>query len=100
VEQTHRYKVRVSDNFHYMDEEEVYDLAEFDSCEAAMAACRKVIDDFLLSTYKPRMSADELWSLYTTFGDDAYILSRDTQCRFSGWTYAKQRCQEVCAPSS
>ena len=99
VEQTVRYTVRVSDNFHYMDEEEVYDLAEFDSCEEAMAACRKVVDDFLLSTYEPGMNAERLWWLFTSFGDDAYIIGPDTRCRFSGWTYAKQRCEEICAPS-
>ena len=94
------YTVFIDDNFHHMDEGEQYKLGDFDTCEAAIAACKQIVDDFLLSTLQPPMSHDELWSLYTTFGDDAFIIPRDPNCRFSAWDYAKQRCQALTQPNA
>ena len=91
----HKYVVIVDDNFHHMDEGEQYELGEFESCEAAIAACKKVVDDFLISTLKPHHSYEELWKLYTAFGDDAFIANPDRDCRFSGWDYARERCREL-----
>ena len=39
----YKYIVEVDDNFHYMDESERYRLGEFDSCAAAIAACKQLI---------------------------------------------------------
>jgi hypothetical protein len=41
------------------------------------------------------MTADELWRLYTAFGDDAFIITTDRTCSFSGWDYARVRCREI-----
>jgi len=78
-----------------MDQGEQYELGKFDSCEAAVAACKRVVDDFLLSSLDPPRSQDELWSLYTTFGDSALIVTADASCKFSAWDYARQRCAEL-----
>ena len=51
------FKVLVDDNFHYMDEDERYMLGAFPTLEAARAACRGVVDDFLLENHKPSMTA-------------------------------------------
>jgi hypothetical protein len=96
--QSHLYKVMVDDNFHHMDEGERYQYAELGSCAEAIAACKKIVDDFLLSERKPGMTVEELWSLYTAFGDDAFIVTADKECRFSGWEYARRRCEELCRP--
>ncbi|HEX8597979.1 MAG TPA: hypothetical protein VF952_05615 [Chloroflexia bacterium] len=96
IDQTHPYKVIVSDNFHHMDKGEEYTLGEFCTCEAAITACKRIVDDYLLSTYKPIMSAEELWKLYTSFGDSAFIVSAGQRCRFSSWDYAQERCAELC----
>jgi hypothetical protein len=102
VEPGYSYTVMTSDNFHHMDPEgnEPYKLADFDSCEAALSACRRVVDEFLLSTYKVGMTAQELRWLYRAFGDDAFIISEDRQCRFAAWEYAERRCVEICRPDS
>jgi hypothetical protein len=98
AKQAHAYKVIADDNFHHMDEEERYEVGVYSSCAEAIAVCKKVVDDFLLPAHKPGMTAEELWSLYTAFGDDAFIVSTDRRCRFSGWEYARQRCEALCEP--
>lgn len=86
------YTVIVNDNFHYMDTGEQYKHGDYDTCEAAIAACKQIVDDFLLSSLH---SPYDLWTLYTTFGDDPLIIPRDPNCPFSAWDYAKQRCHEL-----
>ncbi len=93
---TKRYEVYVDDNFHFMDENERYKLAEFDTCEEATAACKKIVDDFLEKGYKEGMSFQELYGGYTGFGEDPFIISNDKSCFFSAWTYAKKRSTELC----
>ena len=41
------YTVEVDDNYHYMNESERYTLGEYDTWEEALAAAKKVVDDFL-----------------------------------------------------
>jgi hypothetical protein len=86
----------VDDNFHYMDESERYFHGEFATCAEALAACRVIVDEYLLSAYKPDMTAIQLWSSYSNFGEDPFILTSDEQCRFSAWTYARERCDALC----
>lgn len=89
------YTVIINDNFHHMDQGEQYKHSDFDTCEAAITACKQIVDDFLLSSLQTPKSQDELWSLYTTFGDAPVIIPRDPNCPFSTWDYAKQRCKEL-----
>lgn len=89
------YTVIVEDNFHHMDGAEEYELGKFDSCEAAIAACKKIVDDFLLSSLGSPRSRGELWELFTTFGDSAFLLTADQDCKFSAWNYARERCAEL-----
>ncbi len=86
------YTVLVDDNFHYMDEGEQYQLGKFDSCETAVAACKRIVDDFLLSSLETPRSQDALWGLFTAFGDSPLIVTADSSCKFSAWDYARQRC--------
>jgi hypothetical protein len=90
------YHVLVDDNFHYRDESERYSLGTFATCAEATAACRRIVDEFLLDQYKPGMDAVDLCRLYTGFGEDPFIVSADPACRFSAWTYATARCAEIC----
>lgn len=79
-----------------MSKPERYELGEFSSAEAAVRACREVVDDFLDAHHEEGMSAEELFEQYTTFGEDPFIVSDDRDVAFSGWTYARKRCGEVC----
>ena len=91
-----RYKVVVNDNFHYMDESEQYTHGEFESAALALEASKALVDADLNSLYRSGMTADELYSHYTSFGSDPYIVSEDRSCQFSAWNYAKERCQQIC----
>lgn len=96
----HDYKVMVDENSHYMDEAERYEHAHFHSCGEAIAACKKIVDDYLLANYNPSMTVEELYRSYTTFGEDPFVLTTDEQCQFSAWDYARQRCEALCTPHS
>jgi hypothetical protein len=88
--------VSVADNFHHMDQEAVYTHGEFATWSEALAAARGIVDRCLVDLHKDGMTADALYSRYTTFGDDAFIVPNPVGERFSGWEYAKQRCAQIC----
>ncbi len=87
--------VFVDDNFHYQDESERYELGKFESYEEALAECRKIVDRFLEGHSAD--SADALYELYVSFGEDPYIIGPDKGDDFSAWRYAKQRCKALFA---
>jgi hypothetical protein len=92
-----RYKVFYRDNFHYMDEGEgPYTLDEFDDCASAVAACKRMVDEFLAGAVKSDSSFEALFKQYTTFGEEPFIVSDDPACSFSGRSYAESRCRELC----
>ena len=93
------YKVLVDDNFHYQVEEERYELGTYATAEEAVGACRKLVDEWLMHTYKPGMTAARLYELYVCFGDDPFIVGPpDTRAatRFSAWDYAQERAAAIC----
>src|SRR6185437_4532420 len=89
-----RYIVYVDDNFHYMDESERYKYGEFDDCNSDVAACKRIVDEFL-STCDVTAGAEEMYKHYISFGEDPWISSDDSDCKFSAWDYAKERCREL-----
>jgi hypothetical protein len=96
TERKRPYTVWVYDNFHYMDPEESYCAGEFDQYEDALARSWAIVDDFLLAEYTPGMTPDDLYRVYTTFGDDPSISPPEPGKEFSAWRYARQRCEEMC----
>ena len=91
------YVVYVDDNFHHKDESERYKLGEFSSCEEATEACKKIVDELFNRTFDENVTYEELYSGYTMFGEDPFIISKDRDCFFSAWDYAKKRCRELVA---
>jgi hypothetical protein len=92
------YRVMVDDNFHYMDESERWQLGAFATAEQAVAACQKLVDEWLTQNHKPGMTSNELYGQYTTFGDDPYVLAPDGAARvgFSAREYARVRVEAMC----
>lgn len=95
------YVVMVDDHFNYMDPEERYRSGEFALAEAAIARCRKLVDDDLVAALKGKedtMTAAELWDDYTSFGKDPFVVATagEDAVHFSAWTYAQARCTELC----
>jgi len=92
------YKVMVDDNYHYMDDSERDELGVFSTAEEAIAACKRIVDEFLTTSYKPGMTAEELEKSYKGFGEDPFILvlgGIDKPVKFSAWNYAKDRSQTL-----
>ncbi len=89
-----KYVVFVDDNFHYMDEDERYELGEFPDRDAAIAACKRIVDEFLATTDKSK-TAEEMFAAYAGFGEYPWIQTDDPDCKFSAWEYAKARCAEI-----
>ncbi len=86
----------MDDNFHFMDENQRYKHGEYQSFEEAVAACKKIVDNFLESGYKQGTSFKELYEGYMMFGEDPFIVPDNKECHFSAWEYAKKRCAELC----
>jgi len=51
------FKLIVADNFHYMDESENYEYGTFGSFELAVAAAKRIVDEYLATAHTPGMSA-------------------------------------------
>ena len=62
----------------------------------AVAAAKKIVDEYLASAYEPGMAAEELNRSYLLFGEDPYIVPRDAGSEFSARDYARERCGELC----
>jgi hypothetical protein len=92
-----QYKVLVDDNFHYMDESERHELGEFATAAGAVAAARRIVDEYLASAWQPGMSADELFKTYAFFGEDPFIIATGVEkVASSERDYARERCAALC----
>jgi hypothetical protein len=94
------YEVRIDDNFHFADEAERVTHGQFETAAEAVAACRFIVDEFLVGALEPGMSATALYDLYTSFGDDPFVVSADPKASsvgFSAWQYARERCAMLAA---
>ena len=91
------YKVVVADNYHYMDESEHYVLGFFETGGEALAAAKRIVDEFLNEGAPKAASADELYKGYVGFGEDPFIvpIGKAPRVAFSAWRYAKARCEEL-----
>ena len=92
--------VLVDENGHYRDEAERYQHGTFATYDEAVAACQRIVDEFLVAQYQPGMAADDLFRLYTLFGEDPFIRDDGPAASrpiFSAWEYARLRCTLLCA---
>lgn len=99
-----KYEVLVDDNFHYQDEDERIKLGAYGTLEEALLACKKIVDDFLAEGYKPGMAAEELYGEYISMGQDPFIrrpaIESEMGNAFSAWTYAEERCNDICGKTN
>ncbi|GEM_PF-1487155 len=98
-----KYKVLVDDNFHFMDKDERYQLGVYATAEEAVAACKRIVDDDLRGycASNPGITADGLYDLYVSFGDDPFIVASESSdpVEFSAWEYAKEQSRLLGAAS-
>jgi len=95
--------VYCADNFHYEDADEVFRQGAYPTFEAALAACKRMVDEDLRDALKPGIlrhaTPGELYEYYMAFGVDPFIEGPCNDRSFSAWTYAKARCAEIFAPA-
>ena len=89
------HRVLVDDNFGFYDEDGREVHGTFASYEEALMAARALVERSLRYLYRPGMSAEELWSVYTDFGDDPFIVPDNEGNRFSAWEYARERAPSI-----
>ena len=79
---------------------EVRRIGEFSNVEEAVATARKIVDEFLKSSFKPGMDAKSLFSLYKHQGEYPFVFRDDDLTvnvpEFEHTHYAKARAAEVC----
>lgn len=63
------YAVRIADNFHPYDMDDVDEAGRFATLDEAIEACRRITMESLQHLCKPGMTAAELYDRYTSFGD-------------------------------
>lgn len=81
------YKVRIYDNFHYMDASESYVSGEFATYEEALEHAQRIVRESC-EEFKFDMAG------YVMFGDDPAIEGPEGCPLFSARTYARQLCEE------
>jgi hypothetical protein len=86
--------VWLQENSRHADDEGRYPLGEFDTVEAAIAECRRIVDEFLQSQRTSDITANELFRIYSLFGEEPYLVGEGAD--FSAWDYAKRRCEDLC----
>ena len=74
-----------------MGDAEKYLVGEFGDCASAVVACKKIVDDFLLSIDERANSPETLLEEYESSGPEPYIESDDPACWFSAADYLRRR---------
>ena len=92
------FAVFIDDNFDYMATSARSKHREYETYEAAVAACKAIVDASLAEQYARGMRADELYQRYVMFGDDPWVTPAPEGERFSAWDYAKQQCTKRAGP--
>jgi hypothetical protein len=94
--------VYCADNFHYEDADEVFRQGAYPTFDAALAACKRMVDQELTDALKPgvlrRVAAKELYEYYMAFGVDPFIEGPCNDRSFSASNYAKVRCSQMLGP--
>jgi hypothetical protein len=87
------WRVMVSDNFDFMDEDEPSSCAgSYPTYEEALARAKGIVEASIGNSQGT--TAEEIYDHYMSFGDDAFILApagiKQPEPLFSSWTYAEE----------
>jgi hypothetical protein len=93
------YKILVLDNWHFMDEDEEYELEPLPTAEAAITLARRRLDADLLHLFTPGMTAAELYSYWSTFGELPVVkpVGDEPRVAWSELNYARERAAAIAA---
>jgi hypothetical protein len=89
------WQVYVEDRERYMDNDSRSLYSEHETREEALSAARALVERSLEELRAPGQSAEQLFSLWSLFGQDAYLVPDDSEGRFSGQDYARERVAQL-----
>lgn len=79
---------------------EVRHIGNFKTLPIAIAASKRIIDQFLLREYSPGTTAKVLFAVYQNLGEFPYIFRDDDKTfnvhGFNHFQYALERCRDIC----
>jgi hypothetical protein len=78
------------------DEAPSHVKAECQSYGEARTLCKAMIDEWLRANYRRDMSAEVLYQLYTTFGEEPYIVPQGEGEAFRARSYAETASVKLC----
>lgn len=88
------YRLKVYDNYHYMQEDEVWYTGFIFGADEALAQARAMVDDTINQALAAGESPEQALSTYKSFGDDPVIIGIPAVA-FSAWSYAESRCSDA-----
>jgi guanosine-3',5'-bis(diphosphate) 3'-pyrophosphohydrolase len=85
------YYLKVYDNFHYMEEDEVYYLRDIKTPEEALKKAKDIVESYFRENWKPGMDHGTVRAMYAMYGEDPVIFSESEEnVKFSARTYAQE----------
>jgi hypothetical protein len=94
---TEGWRVMVSDNFDFMDDDAPSCAGSYPTYEDALARAKGIVEASIKNSQGT--TADEIYDHYTSFGDDAFILApagtKQPESLFSSWNYAEELAGKV-----
>jgi len=93
------YLVFWDDNFHYIGPDSRVFSSRHGTADAAIAAAKQIVDEYLESAWQAGMSAADLYSSYEAFGEDSFVVAPKgaPPVDFSAWDYAQERSKQMLA---
>lgn len=91
------YQVFIDDNYRYQDSDSRVTGPTFQTYLEAVAYCQARVDSYLEEQSLAGVKPEALYSNYTSFGDDPFIVPDDEagSKRFSAWDYARARTNDL-----
>ena len=69
-----KFELFVDDNYHHMDKEERYLHGTYKTYDEAVVAAKKIIDNFFADPAKGNLTAEQLFSGWSHYGDNPFIV--------------------------
>lgn len=93
-----KFRLKIYDNYHYMDESEAYETGWFATYDEALIEAKIIVDEFLESCWKFGATPSFLLQQFSMFGEDPVIIPNEPgeHESFSAFNYASTRVVEIC----
>lgn len=96
MRQNKKYKVKIDDNYHYMDQNEQYVDSVHSSLENAIKRCKEITIRSLKNFYKEGIAPEKMSAQWAMFGVDPFITGAEKSTPFSARNFVtREICQKI-----